>query len=166
MLFAALALVAAEPPPRPMAVAVVRDAITDAVKASATLLDGGRRLTITCDPQDYGGIRVFFSSSIWLARPSMVTRERPLVYRFDSSPPRRQIWIMRDRGAFFGGRHRVGRFLYGLITAERLTIRTRDVEDHPVDLDFRLAGAWPAVRELLQACGETELRTQLYGPSV
>jgi hypothetical protein len=167
MLFVALALVAVEPPPsRPMTVEVVRDAITDAVKASATLLDDGQLLTLACDPQDYGGLRISFSSARWLARPSFVTRERPMVYRFDSARPERQIWIMRDRGAFFGGHHRVRRFLHGLITSEQLVIRTRDVEDHPVELNFRISGAYPAVRALLEACGETELRTRLYGPAV
>lgn len=166
MLLFALALAAADPPPpRPMTVEVVRDAITDAVKASATLLDAGQRLTLACDAQDYGGIRISFSSARWLARPSFVTRERPMVYRFDSARPQRQIWIMRDRGAFFGGRDRVRHFLFGLITSEQLVIRTRDVEDHPVELTFRIAGAAPAVRDLLEACGEDELRTGLYGPA-
>lgn len=166
MLFAALALAAVEPPPpRPMTVEVIRDTITDSVRASASLLDAGQRLTLTCDPADHDGVRVRVSSSRWLARGSFVTRERPLVYRFDSEPPRRHIWWVRDRGAFMRGRSRAGRFLYGLITAERLVIRARDVEDHEFDLSFRLAGAYPAVRELLEACGETRLRTQLYGPA-
>jgi len=166
MFLVALALAAIDPPPpRPMAVEVARDTISDAVKASATILDAGQRLTLACDPQDFGGIRVSFTSSRWLARPSFVTRERPMVYRFDSDQPERQVWVMRDRGAFFGGRDRVGRFLRGLITAEQLVIRTRDVEDHPVDLTFRISGAYPAVRELLEACGESELRRRLYGPA-
>ena len=148
-----------------MTLEVVRDTITDSVRASASLLDAGQRLTLTCDSADYGGMQVSFSSSRWVARGSFITRERPLVYRFDSERPRRHVWWVRDRGAFMRGQARVGRFLYGLITAERLVIRTRDVEDHPFDLSFRIIGAYPAVRELLEACGETELRTQLYGPA-
>lgn len=166
MLFAALALAAAEaPPPRPMTVEVVRDAITDSVKASATLLDAGQRLTLSCDRADYFGVRVGFSSPRWVARGSFVSPERPIVYRFDSERPRRYLWWVRDRGAYLTGRSRVGRFLHGLITAERLVIRTRDVENHPFDLSFRITGAYPAVRELLEACGETRLRTRLYGPA-
>ena len=166
MLFAVLALAAVEPPPpRPMAVEVVRDAITDSVKASATLLDAGQRLTLACDPADYGGVRVSFTSSRWVARGSFLSRERPLVYRFDSERPRRYIWWVRDRGGTMRARSRVGWFLHGLITAERLVIRTRDVEDHPFELNFRIVGAYPAVRELLEACGETRLMTRLYGPA-
>ncbi|HYN47204.1 MAG TPA: hypothetical protein VES64_10980 [Allosphingosinicella sp.] len=166
MLFAALALAAVEaPPPRPITVEVVRDAITDSVSASATLLDAGQRLTLSCDRAEHYGVRVSFSSPHWMARGSFFSPERPIVYRFDSQRPRRHIWDVRDRGAILAGRSRVGRFLHGLITAERLVIRARDVEDHPFDLSFRISGASAAVRELLEACGETRLRTRLYGPA-
>jgi len=166
MLFAALALAAIDPPPppRPMAVEVVRDPITDAVRASASLYDAGQRLTVACDPAHYDGVQISFSTGRWLAGDSILTGERPLVYRFDSEPPRRLIWIMRHRGARLSGRKRVAYFLRGLITAEQLVFRTRDVEDHRLDLTFRIVGAYPAIVELLEACGENGIRTQLYGP--
>jgi len=166
MLFVALALAAVDPPsPRPMAVEVVRDPITDQVKASAHIYDAGQRLTVACDPARYEGVQVSFSTRHWLAGDSFFTGERPLIYRFDAEPPRRFIWIMRDRGARLSGRGRVSYFLSGLIAAERLVFRARDIEDQRLDLTFRIVGAYPAIAELLQACGEGEMRTRLFGPA-
>jgi len=167
MLLAALALAAVEPPPpAPMSVEVRRDSITDEVVASANLYDYGQRLTIACDPAHYSGMRVSFSTNRWMAGDSFFTGERPLVYRFDSEPARRFVWIMRDRGARLSGRSRVSYFLGGLIASERLVLRSRDVEDHPFDLTFRINGAYPAIARLLDACGESRMKTRLYGPRV
>lgn len=166
MLLVALALLAAEPPappPLPMQVEVVRDPITDRVSASATLIDRTNKLAISCDADDYRGIRVSFSSRHWMAGDSFLTGERPMLYRFDDQPPQRRIWLMRDRGAVLRAGARVSQFLAGLIRSERLVIRSRDVEDHPLDLHFRIVGAQPAVAELLQVCGETEMRRDLFG---
>jgi hypothetical protein len=168
MLFVALALASQVPqpaieqlPPRPMTLEVSRDPITDLVRATASLLDQGRRLDVACAPQ-YDGIRVSFTSSHWMAGASILTGERPIVYRFDSDRPRRQIWIIRDRGARFDGARRVTRFLRGLIESEYLLLRTRDVEDHRIDLGFRIVGAAPAISGLLEACGEVEMRRELF----
>jgi len=174
MLFVALALTALDPPavpyepplPRPMSVETVRDAITDHVRVTATLRDaGGERLTLTCDPHDYEFIRVRFTSMRWLVRGNFLTRERPLIYRFDDSPPRRLIWIVKDRVAQLGGRARVTEFLRGFVTASDLVFRTRDVETNRLELRFRIVGARPAVAQLLEACGDTALRDRLFGPS-
>lgn len=163
MLFVALALAAIDPPPpRPMSVETVRDAITDDVRVQATLRDGRQRLTLTCDPRDFEFIRVSFTSGRWLVRGNFITRERPLIYRFDDNPPRRLVWIVRDREARLGGRQRVGAFLGGLIDAEELVFRTRDVESNRIELRFRIVGARPAVDQLLRACGETELHDRLF----
>ena len=70
---------------------------------------------------------------------------------------------MRDRGARLAGRKRVTEFLRGLIEAERLLFRTRDIEDRPVDISFRIVGARPAVEQLLDACGERRMRRRLFG---
>lgn len=165
MYLLALALAAAEPPsppPRPMRVEVTRDSIKDDVTATATLLDRGAKLTLTCDPDDYRGIRVVFTSRHWMAGSSLGTGERALLYRFDEAPPVRLVWIMRDRGARLAGRERVTDFLRGLIRAERLLFRSRNIEDRPIDIPFRLVGARPAVEQLLDACGEHRLRRQLF----
>ena len=166
MLFAALALATVQPlPPRPMAVEVARDPITDTVRATASLYDAGQRLDVACDPADYEGVRVSFSTSRWFAGDSILTGERPLIYRFDSQPARRLVWIMRDRGARLSGRGRVGYFLKELIASEQLVFRSRDIEDHRLDLTFRIVGAAPAIGALLQACGEIEMRRDLFGPA-
>jgi len=162
----ALALSAAEPPsppPRPMRVEVTRDTISDDITATAILQDRDAKLTLTCEPDDYEGVRVIFSSQHWLAQNSFFTGERPLLYRFDEERPVRLVWIMRDRGARLAGRQRVTKFLRGLIAAERLLFRTRDIEDRPVDIAFRIVGARPAVEQLLAACGEQRMRRRLFG---
>lgn len=165
MLLAALALAGAEPPPpQPMSVEMVRDAITDEVSASANLYDFGQRLTVACDRAHYRGIRVTFSTGRWMAGDSILTGERPLIFRFDDQHPRRWIWIMRDRGARLSGRARVTFFLNGLISSQRLVFRTRDIEDHPLDLTFRIAGAYPAIAQLLGTCGDSRMKAALYGP--
>jgi hypothetical protein len=166
MLLVALALAAIDPPlPQPMSVEVVRDPITDAVRASADLYDSGQKLTVACDPARYEGVRISFSTRHWMAGDSFFTGERPLIHRFDSQRPRRLVWIMRDRGARLSGRKRVTFFLAEMIAAERLVLRSRDVEDHVLDLTFRVAGAHPAIARLLEACGENRMRAQLYGPA-
>lgn len=175
MLLAALALLAADPvpdrmivdppPPRPMTLDVQRDPITDQVRATASIYDAGQRLDVSCDPARYEGVHVALSTRNWFAGDSFFTGERPLIYRFDSQPPQRFVWIMRDRGARLAGRGRVTFFLSGLIVAERLVFRSRDVEDRRLDLTFRVVGAYPAISELLRACGEGEMRTTLFGPA-
>lgn len=165
MLLIALALAATEPLPRPMTVEVVSDPITDAISASATLRDRGERLTVACEPSDYDGLRISFHSANWLARGNLFSGERPLIYRFDDHPPRRMLWNVRERSARLRGRHRVAPFVRALAGAERLVIRTRNIEDRELDIVFRIAGAGPAIERLLEACGETDLVNRQSAPS-
>lgn len=163
MLLIALALAATEPPPRPMTVEVVTDAITDQVSASAILRDRGERLVVACDASEYEGLRVSFHSTHWLARGNLFSGQRPLIYRFDDQPPRRMLWNVRERSGRLRGQSRVIPFLRALIGAERLVIRTLDIEDRRFDLLFRIAGARPAIDQLLEACKESRLRENLFG---
>ena len=176
MLFAALAAMLGwvapdtppdpfEPPlPRPMAVETVRDPITDDLRVQATLRDQDRRLTLACDPHDFEFIRVTFTSNRWLVRGNLITRERPLIYRFDDNRPRRLIWIVKDREARLAGRERVGEFLRGFIDADEVVFRTRDVESNRILLRFRIVGAREAVDLLLRQCGENALRDRIFSP--
>lgn len=164
MLLIALALAAIDlPPPRPMAVEVSRDPITDQVRASANLYDSGQRLTLACDAAHFQGLRVSFTSSAWLSRGNIFTGERPLTYRFDDNEPRRHEWLIRDRSARLESRGEILSFVSALIGADRLVFRTRDVEEHRLDISFRIVGARPAVAQLLDACGEGALRVRLFG---
>jgi len=168
---AALALAAPDTPPdpfdpplpRPMSVETVRDTISDEVRVSAVLRDSTQRLTLTCDPHNHEFIRVTFTSMRWLVRGNFITRERPLLYRFDDLPSRRRIWLVKDREARLGGRSRVTEFMRELIEARELVFRTRDVESNRFELKFRIVGARAAVHRLLEACGETELRASWFG---
>jgi hypothetical protein len=175
MLFAALAAVLGwgapdtppdpfeTPLPRPMAVETVRDPITDDLRVQTTLRDQSQRLTLACDPHDFEFIRVTFTSNRWLVRGNVITRERPLIYRFDDNRPVRLIWIVKDREARLAGRSRVGDFLQGFIDADEVVFRTRDVESNRILLRFRVVGAREAVDQLLRQCGEHELHQRLFG---
>ena len=152
------------PLPRPMAVETVRDPITDDLRVQATLRDQDRRLTLACDPHDFEFIRVTFTSNRWLVRGNLITRERPLIYRFDDARPRRLIWIVKDREARLAGRRRVGEFLRSFIDADEVVFRTRDVESNRLLLRFRIVGGREAVDQLLRQCGEIDLRNRIFNP--
>lgn len=152
MFLIALALFAVEPPPRPMSVDVIQDPITDTVRAFAVVREGGDRLVVSCDPDRYDGPRVSFHARRWLARGNLFTGERPVIYRFDEAPPRRTMWDIEDRHGTLTGRSRVIGFLNDLVVAEKLVIRTRDIENHRYDLSFRLVDVRPAVEQALAAC--------------
>ncbi len=77
---------------------------------------------------------------------------RPMTFRFDSNRPQRLNWYIRDDTAILVGRRRVDSFMQWLSTSERLVIRTRDVEERPVDLTFRVAGAAEAIARVREAC--------------
>jgi hypothetical protein len=150
----ALALSVAEPPPRPMSVEVIRDPITDQVRAFATVRDHRHRLVVSCDPARYDGPRISFHADRWLSRGNLFTGERPAIYRFDDHPPRRMMWDVNNRRGLLTGRSRVAAFLDELMRAAKLVIRTRDIENHRLDLVFRLREVRPAVEQALAACGE------------
>jgi hypothetical protein len=156
MLFMALALQAIEPPARPAEVEVVRDPITDEIRAYATVRDGGERLVVSCAPADYDGARVTFHSRRWLARGNLFTGERRVTYRFDELPPVRSMWDVEHRRGRIGDDDKVDAFLRDLVTSERLVIRVRDVEYHVYDMTFRLVDVRPAVEQALAACAAAD----------
>jgi len=156
MIFMALALSTIEPPPRPMEVEVVRDPITDEIRAHATLRESGNRLVVSCAPADYHGARVTFHSRRWLARGNLFTGERRVTYRFDQQPPVRWMWDIEHRSGRIGDDDKVDPFLRDLINAQRLVIRVRDVEYNIYDLTFRLVDVRPAVEQALAACAAAD----------
>ena len=154
MFLMALALQIIEPPPEPMELEVIRDPITDIVRAYATIRENGDRLVVSCDPAKYDGVRVSFHGRHWLSRGNLFTGERPVIYRFDDLPPRRMMWDVNNRrGMLSGGR--VDSFLANLMEAEKLVIRTRDIEQHRYDMTFRLVDVRPAVEQALAACADS-----------
>jgi len=152
MFLMALTIMASEPPPRPMTVEVVRDPITDAVRADATLRDDGNRLVVSCDPAEYDGPRIRVHSRRWLGRGHLFSGHRPVIYRFDNQRPRRMLWDIEDRRATLSRGRRVAAFLNELQTAQRLVIRARDVENRRFDMIFRLKDVAPALGQALAAC--------------
>ena len=154
MFLMALALAAVLPPPRPMSVEVVRDPITDNIRAYAILREAGNRLVVSCEPSKYEGPRISFHGRHWLARGNLFTAERPVIYRFDDEAPRRLMWDVRDRRGMLNDNDHVASFLAGLTTARKLVIRTRDIEQHRYDLTFRLTEVRPAVEAALAACAQ------------
>ncbi|MGZ8313313.1 MAG: hypothetical protein ACXWUP_09675 [Allosphingosinicella sp.] len=162
MLLAALTLLAAEvppriefvPPPLPMEVEVVRDAITDDIRAFAILRDRGNRLVVSCEPARYDGARVSFHAQRWLARGNLLTGDRPVIYRFDDMESRRMMWDVDDRHGVMTRDTRVDRFLDEMMVADELVIRTRDSENHLFDMNFRLLDVRPAVEQAMAACAD------------
>ena len=158
MFLMALALSAIEPPPRPMEVELVHDAINDNLRAYAIQRDHRNRLVVSCEPDRYDGARVTFHSERWLGRGNVFTGERPVIYRFDQGPARRMMWDVNDRRGTLTSHRRVRTFLQSLVTAEKLVIRARDSEDHPFDITFRLMDVRPAVEQVLRTCAEDAAR--------
>lgn len=152
MFLMALSLAAVEPPPRPMEVEVIRDAITDEIRAYATLREDGHRLVVSCEPGRYRGARISVHSRRWLARGGPIAGDRRVTYRFDDHPPARTLWDVEDRRARIEGRAWVDSFLGYLAQSERLVIRARDIENRRFDMSFRLAGVRPALEHALAAC--------------
>jgi hypothetical protein len=163
MFLIALALFAVDPPPRPMSVDVIRDPITDAIRAYAVVRERGDRLVVSCDPERFDGPRVSFHARRWLARGNLFSGARPVTYRFDEGPPRRMLWDVENRHATLSSRSRVAAFLADLVVAEKLVIRTRDIENHRYDLSFRLVDVRPAVEQALAACAGTPPREGTQG---
>ncbi len=147
-----LALAVVEPPPRPMEVEVVRDPITDHVRAYATIREDRNRLVVSCDSSERGRIEIAVHSDRWLARGNPWTGYRAITHRFDAQRPRRMMWDIEDRHATLRGRSRVDNFLARLFGAQKLVIRTRDIENHRLDLTFRLVGVRSAVEEAIGTC--------------
>ena len=154
MLAMALSILATALPPQPMQVQVVRDRITDHVRAYATVRDDGNVLAVSCDTSDDDGARVSFHSRRYLAPGHfLLGGDRSVTYRFDNLPPRRMLWDVEDRRGLITDREKVADFLAGLANAQRLVIRARDIEHRRFDMVFHLRDAAPAVAAALAACG-------------
>lgn len=141
-----------EPPPRPMEVDVIRDPVTDDVRAYATVYEHRNRLVVSCAPAEYDGARISFHSDRWLSRGNLFSGERPVIYRFDDNSPRRMMWDVNNRRGTLTGRSRVDSFIADLVNADKLVIRTRDIEHHRLDLTFRLVDVRPAIEQAFAAC--------------
>jgi hypothetical protein len=163
----ALALLAAqaapEPPPEPMEIAVVRDPITDHLRATATLHGDEGRIEIWCESPQWGDVRIEYHSRRWLARGQLFTGQQPITYRFDEGRPYRRLWHVRDRTASFDDKGRVVSFLIALMRSHRLVLRTRDVENHTFDSAFAIGETRGAITTLLNTCGSMRLNPRVLG---
>ena len=148
----ALALAATDPPALPMSVDVIRDPITDHVRAYATIHARRDRLVVSCDSDEGAAPQLTFHSDRWLARGNMFTGYRPLIHRFDGQRPRRQMWHIEHRHGTLTGERRIASFLAHLMASERLVIRSRDIENHRLDVTFHLIDVRPAVEQAMSAC--------------
>ncbi len=148
-----------------MEVEVIRDPITDHVRAYATIREGRDRLVVSCESSERGRIEIAVHSERWLARGNIWTGYRAVTHRFDAERPRRMMWDIDDRHATLRGRSRVDTFLAHLMAAQRLVIRTRDIENHRLDLAFRLVGVRPAVEEAIGTCSGKALPSAPASPS-
>jgi hypothetical protein len=156
MFVMALALAASVLPPQPMAVETYQDAITDRISAAAILRDGDSRLVVGCNHAG-GDIRVTVHTDRWLVRGALFHGMRNFTYRFDRERPRRLLWVPDDRSASLVKERRIIPFLRELASARQVVIRARDVEDRWFDTTLRLENVRPALQQMLEACGRTDL---------
>jgi class 3 adenylate cyclase len=165
MILIALALAAqppaTAPPAPPMEISIVRDAITDRLRATATLRGDGERIEIRCESPDWGDVSVRYHSRRWLARGSVLTGRSPITIRFDDQRPIRRYWHVRDRTANFDARGTVVFFLRALMDSHQLVVRTRDVENHRFDSVFAIGETTNAITQLLQTCGSGRLNPRI-----
>jgi hypothetical protein len=153
----------AEPAPQAMTVEVVRDAINDRLRATATLRANGERIEIRCREPDWGDVSVQYHSRHWIARGNVFSGMQPVTYRFDDHAPIRRLWHVRDRTASFDDRGRVIAFVGALMGARRLVLRTRDIENHTFDATFPIGETQSAIVELLHTCGSRRINPPLIG---
>ena len=155
MILIALTLAAAHaaPIPPPLEVEIVRDAITDRQRVTATLRGNRERIVISCEAPDWTNVKVSYHSGRWLARGNWLAGEEPITFRFDAHPPQRHFWRVRDRTASISSRDRVFAFLQALRDARRLVVRARDIEYRSFDSAFEIGDSSPAIAALLDVCG-------------
>src|SRR5580765_1545303 len=153
----------AEPAPQPMTVEVVRDAITDRLRATAILRANGERIEIRCRAPDWGDVSVQYHSRRWIARGNFLTGQQPVTYRFDDHAPIRRLWRVHDRTARFDERGRVIAFVGALMNARSLVLRTRDIENRTFDAVFPIGETRGAIVELLHTCGSRRINPYIIG---
>jgi len=165
MVLIALALAAAQaataPPAPPLQLSIVRDPITDRLRATATLRSEGERIVIRCESPDWGDVSVEYHSRRWLARGNILTGQNPIIYRFDQQRRVRRLWYINDRTASFDDRGRLVSFLRAMMGARRLVIRARDIENHRFDAVFPIGESTSAITQLLQTCGSRRLNPRI-----
>ena len=149
--------------PEPVEIAIQRDAITDHLRATATLRGEDGRIEIRCESPDWGDVRIEYHSRRWLARGNIFTGQQPVTFRFDEGRAYRRLWHVRDRTASFDDKGRVINFLVSMMRSNRLVLRTRDVENHTFDARFEIAEARPAITQLLQTCGSRRMNPRVLG---
>ena len=153
----------AAPAPQPMTIEIVRDAITDRLRATATLRANGERIEIRCRAPDWGEVSIQYHSRRWIARGNFLSGQQPIIYRFDDHAPIRRLWHVRDRVASFDDRGRVIAFVGALMGARRLVLRTRDIENRTFDAVFPIGETQGAIVDLLHTCGSSRINPPLIG---
>jgi len=142
-----------EPILRPMVVEIERDPITDTVSAFAVARSSDGRLGIGCDPDRYPGVRVSLRSQAWFhGRPRLTWRHATMTYRFDRAPAEHGRWEVKEDAAILRPPAQIFHFVNSAAAANRLTIRTRDIENREKDLTFSMQGGASAIKQMLQVC--------------
>jgi hypothetical protein len=154
----ALALAALFAAGEPITSDVSYDAITDQVRAVATLRAGDHRLEIGCTPYEVRRVWARLTSNRWFRPGNALTGNIAFTTRFDDERARRLGWSVRERTALLVGRGRVRTFVIKLMNARRLVIRVPGPEDRRYDIVFEIEGAAEAINRALDACGDPLLR--------
>lgn len=149
----ALALAALLAGGEPMTTEVTYDAITDQVRAVATLRAGDYRLEVGCTPYEVRRVWVRLVSNRWFRAGNAFNHHIAFAHRFDDERPRRMMWRVDERSALLVGRDRVDPFIRWLLASDRLIVRAPGPERRRHDLVFEIEGAREAIGRALQACG-------------
>ena len=168
MIVFALALAAAQvpdtPAARPAEIVTGQDPITDRPFARIIVRgERGERIEVSCRAPNWGDIDIAWHSRHWLARGNILTGAQPVTARFDDERPRRRLWHVRDRTANFDDRGRSIEFLQAMMRAQRLTLRTRNVENRTFDSVFSIGESRPAITRLLETCGSRRFNPRVLG---
>lgn len=144
----------------PMTAEVTHDAVTDRVRATATLRNGDYRLEVGCDPHEARQVWVRLVSNRWFRIGDPLDQGLFFTHRFDTRRPQRLKWRIDERRANLVGRSRVEPFVRWLTVSRNLVIRANGPEGRRYDINFEIEGARAALDTALTACGDNFLDRQ------
>lgn len=140
------------------------DPIDDKPYTYAILESGRDTLLIGCDMSRDPEVTVTLETNKWLGGANRFTGEKLILYRFDDLRPVENIWIQTSQAATLREPQRVTPFLKALVSSRRLVVRTRDDRYQDIDFIFDLGNPIPAVRRMLERCGDAKLASAVLPP--
>lgn len=162
--FAAQPVVETVQPPLPApgrtTLEISRDPLDDSVRAFVVFRAGRAQLSVGCNRDQFGGVRVGLTDNAWFTGRTIVG-QRPVRVRFDRHRAWSTRWDVDDGMLSLRGREPVTNFIGWMLLSERIAMRTTDVEDRRLDYVFDLRESRAAIEQMLTACGATAIHRSL-----